>query len=407
MSVDVIFTPQRLAEQLVAHARCESPETIADFCAGDGSLLRAASTRWPNARLIGTDIRPKAPRVRNSVRELVIGKCDFLSERSRRRSEVLNRALKKVDLILLNPPFSYRGSLTISVKLGQTTLNCSPAAAFLLNCIPYLRRNAEIVAILPLGCIRSQKNEAAWHWLSKRFGVSFESLNGRSTFAGYTPTTVIVRIKATRSGCVPPRHQFRPESNNNLGLPVLRLLRGALPMYRYKQSRAETKIPFVHTTELRRNRAALDVRYVKIKSGIIKGELVLLPRVGQPDSTKLVRLSTDGVVFSDCILGVECGTKTRADLVFRLLKQKWSDLARLYQGTGAPYITIRDLGQLLFDSGYAIEAYNNGTSSGLFKKALSGVFSQSRSRFLSISPPLYINERTSRASMENQLREID
>ena len=140
MSVDAIFTPPDLAKQLVASARSRVPALVADFCAGDGGLLKAASLRWPKAKLIATDLESTRLKALQVSGPLSSGRCDFLNERSRRSCAALKGISTTVDLVLLNPPFSYRGSKTIFVHVDDQRFYCSPAIAFVLNCIPYLSK---------------------------------------------------------------------------------------------------------------------------------------------------------------------------------------------------------------------------------------------------------------------------
>jgi predicted RNA methylase len=383
MSVDAIFTPPEMAMELVSCAGCKSPKVIADFCAGDGGLLRAASARWPKAKVIATDLLLQPLKTLKRRKSARIGKCDFLNERSRRACSALQGALSNVDLILLNPPFSHRGSRTFAAHVDNTSLTCSPALAFVVNCVRYLSRAGEIVAILPAGCIRSEKNDAAWDWLDQRFKISITAINNNRTFNGCFPTTVVARFQLRSSRA---RNRVAEKSGQlKENLPILKLLRGSIPMHLHKKLKRNGKVPFVHTTELHGNRANLKARVVNSARASVGGEFVVLPRVGQPSVSKLACLSAKEVAFSDCILGVECGSKRLAGALFLHLQRSWHNVARLYQGTGAPYVTVRDFAQLLRDSGYSVRSYHNGTSSGLFKKALSKQSSR-RSSLLTAGP---------------------
>lgn len=385
MSVDAIFTPHELAKVLVWSSRRVSPNLIADFCAGDGELLRAALIRWPEAKFIATDLTLKPLRLLKNKKPRQVGKCDFLNDKSRRACGALQLALSKVDLVLLNPPFSYRGAKTITVRADEAGLACSPAVAFVINCVPYLSPGGEIVAILPAGCVRSEKNEAAWIWLEQRFKISITATNNRTTFNGFFPSTVIIRFQMRPSTI--RRRIARGTEEKKQDRPLLKVLRGSIPMHVYNALKKNGRVPFVHTTELQAHGADLGARVVNLSSSSVTGQFVVLPRVGQPSVGKLARLSANKVAFSDCILGVECGSVEVAAELFSLLQSRWDDVARLYQGTGAPYVTVSDFAQLLRDSGYPVESYHNGTSSGLFKKALAKESSR-RSALLSAVPIL-------------------
>ena len=157
MSVDAIFTPPELASELIHSATHTSPKLIADFCAGDGELIRSALRKWPAAAVIATDLTPWPLMKLKKQRFARVGKCDFLNERSRQACAALQGALSSVDLILLNPPFSHRGARALRIQIDDCELLCSPAVAFLVNCVPYLKQDGQMIAILPAGCIRKRE----------------------------------------------------------------------------------------------------------------------------------------------------------------------------------------------------------------------------------------------------------
>lgn len=368
MSLDAIFTPPELAKELVSHATCTEPVIVADFCAGDGSLLRAALERWPKANTVATDLVVKPLFALKRQSSATVGTCDFLNRKSRSACGALRNLPGKVNVVLLNPPFSHRGAKTILAQIGDVKLTCSPALAFLINSLPYLSSAGEIVAVLPVGCMRSEKNDAAWDLLNVRFEVSIAAINSHRSFSGCFPTTAIVRFCSRGEK---RENAINPEATRSVELrSTVKLLRGTVPMHQYRMLKQYGRIPFVHTTELQRNSVSLDARSIRSTRAKVSGDFVLLPRVGQPSIDKLARCSTVGAVFSDCILGIECGSRKRAIELFTELKTNWAEISQMYQGTGAPYLTVRDLAQLLRDRGYTVESYHNGTTSGLFKKAL-------------------------------------
>lgn len=52
----ISYTPGDTAEKLIAAATVSEPNSIADFCAGNGSLLLPALARWPRANLYANDV---------------------------------------------------------------------------------------------------------------------------------------------------------------------------------------------------------------------------------------------------------------------------------------------------------------------------------------------------------------
>ena len=185
----------------------------------------------------------------------------------------------------------------------------------------------------------SEKNEATWAWLNQRLRISIAAINNRFTFNGCYPTTAIVRL--TMRSRVARVSLAKDTVDTDLSLPIIKLVRGTIPMYQYKAEMTGGRIPFVHTTELRNNTVDINARFINSVRACVKGNFVLLPRVGQPSVDKLACLSTESATFSDCILGIECGGWGHAEELYSVMRGNWSDIERMYQGTGAPYITVR------------------------------------------------------------------
>ena len=126
--VDSFYTPRVLAEQLVAFSCKRNVRSVADFCVGDGELLRAAEKKWPDANYVATDMSPKAlVKVRSKHPDWVVGQCNFLKEQSRRQCKALARFEGKIDYVLLNPPFSCRGGTRHNVSLDGVEYKCTTA----------------------------------------------------------------------------------------------------------------------------------------------------------------------------------------------------------------------------------------------------------------------------------------
>src|SRR5262245_55862582 len=138
---------------MVKSASLSRPNLVADFAAGDGALLQAARSRWPKVPLFASDIDSAAisgverslPRCRVAVR-------DFLTDVPGQRSDDLVGAC---DLILLNPPFSYRGGSKYDVTLSDTRYFGSKALAFTARALRYLKSGGELISILPASVLIS------------------------------------------------------------------------------------------------------------------------------------------------------------------------------------------------------------------------------------------------------------
>src|SRR4051794_36808433 len=103
---------------------------VGDVTAGRGSLLDAAGKRvGAPVGDVGTGVDPAVVRfLRRERPNWTSGLCNILSPVSRRASRCLKGLRFKA--VLLNPPFSYRGSQSRPVLFGDAEYRSSPAAAF-------------------------------------------------------------------------------------------------------------------------------------------------------------------------------------------------------------------------------------------------------------------------------------
>src|SRR4051794_13748300 len=91
---DQFYTPPPVANTLIRASGKRRQHIVADFSAGDGELLRAATARWPASEIVATDIdRQCIVRLRRRHPNWRSGQCDFLNERSRQRSDTLRHVL--------------------------------------------------------------------------------------------------------------------------------------------------------------------------------------------------------------------------------------------------------------------------------------------------------------------------
>ncbi len=108
---DSYYTPKSLAEELINYIEKSKIKLIADFCVGDGELLRAAEKKWRNATFIANDISKEAIEyVKKHHQEWITHCQDFLS--SSTPGNPLEEYKNKIDLILLNPPLCVKQVVT-------------------------------------------------------------------------------------------------------------------------------------------------------------------------------------------------------------------------------------------------------------------------------------------------------
>lgn len=357
--MDRIYTPPRLAAQLIEHVRVRRPSRIADFAAGDGGLLRAARRRWARSTFIATDINPASVAlIRRNESDWLVGQCDFLSAVSRARCRALAGAIGRVSLALLNPPFTCRGGSTWITHLGERELRSGLAMAFIVTAIPYLTRGGELIAVMPAGCLRNERDQQAWALLREIGQVDVLAENGHDTFPGFSPRTIVVRFTNGPAAAIPADPPAEPEVRVGAvqGIPV-EVVRGRVSMNTLNGTRPDAARPLVHSTELEEGGVNLTRRTADASHRPVTGPCVLLPRVGRPSRLKVHTYEErERVVISDCVIALKCRTAEDAEVVKRTLLENWDEVERHYIGTGARHLTVRVLSLLLAGFGFYLVA---------------------------------------------------
>lgn len=359
--MDRIYTPPYLAA-FMAKASSAQPSqneelVIADFAAGSGELLLAAASVWPKGTMVATDIDPLEIRnLRKMSASWRTGVCDFLNPRSRRSSPVLRSLNGSTNLVLLNPPFSCRGGKRVSVTIGGTSSKCSVGLAFVVNSIDYLTEGGELIAVLPVGSLTSEKDGTTWSLLRKMGDTQLLKTNEPRTFAHARVRTAVVRFQKRHSFAKtepPPDLNTRSASCQDLHQPV-RIVRGTTQMNEIRRGEGYAdSIAFIHSTHLQDFSVSSHYKIRVCLGRCAVGPMVLLPRVGQPKRSKVARYpDSDAFMLSDCVIALMCHSPESADLLWRDLQSNWNLLEQEYVGSGARYITNRRLSDLLTRLGY-------------------------------------------------------
>ena len=361
--MDPFSTPEHVAMDLFRMAsRKRGNVVVADFAAGEGDLLWTAGEHWPDSRIVAVDIDEVTVQgLRRKYPEWSIGVADFLDSQSRARSRELQSVKGKVDLLLLNPPFSCRGGTKMSLDIAGERVDCSRAMAFVLIGKEYLRDDGEIRAILPAGAVYSQKDAAARAYLNRHADVSFGTQYDRNTFVGCYPQTVLLRAKCGRS-----THQQQKQKLNGSVRPHLlgpvRIVRGSIQMHSVCKSNGLDSVPLLHTTQLTNGFVSKELPRIRRGRSEITGPAVLMPRVGRPSLDKLVFLSGNTrIALSDCILGLTCDSHDDVLRVYERVKRGWSSVSASFGGTGAPYLTLGKLAYALGHMGISVEKPEKAT----------------------------------------------
>jgi len=340
--IDSYYTPPNLAFQLIKYIRKQDIKTVADFCVGDGVLLRAGLKKWPDIECFGTDISAKAI---SSVRFLHpnwnLGKCDFLNENSQRQCKILKNNKNGFDLVLLNPPFSCVGGTINEIELEGKVFNASTAMMFLVEAIKYISKNGCLYAIMPISVAYSQKDKKLWKFLVDKYKLTVLEIPNGNHFKNCSPSIIFISINDNPKYSIPT--DFNQISLNGLSISIFR---GKVSMYTVQNTNEGEFI--VHTTNLKNNKIKnLSIR-VQNKLSEVKGPAVLIPRVGNPNPKKICVISQDTTyILSDCVLAILTITIKDAYEIKSILLENWTCLNELYKGTGARYITIERLSDFL------------------------------------------------------------
>lgn len=349
--VDRFYTPPKVAERLLA-ALPTPTGPIADFAAGAGSLLNAASHRWSGANLIATDSDALAVRrLRTDYPDWRTGVCDFLNARSRARSRVISEATEGVSLVVLNPPYSFRGGTSFEIGYGDRSVSCSKAAAFVGLAASFLTSGGRIAAVLPASSPYSEKDRLLYQILRTSGEITLGESLDSSTFSECRSTSVFFYYVKHRTSPT-----IAPSADPLISDGILQcvITRGVV-------SPAEPPVAdgprrrFLHTTDIGTGRPQVHLRNVRDSKRRARAHAILLPRVGRATKNHvcLYSMATSSII-SDCIFALQFQNATSAKRALRLIRSHWEIVAEAYRGTGAPYITILRLMETLQQVGISV-----------------------------------------------------
>ena len=335
--IDSYYTPPILAGRLVSHISTTNVISVADFCIGEGELVKAALLSFPNADVYGTDIsKDVIVKLKRCQMDWHLAACDFTDEDAVASVGFLKS--RKLDLIVLNPPFTCKGSIAQTLKFDDKTFKVSTAMLFFMKALNFLSERGGVYAILPISCVHSNKDKEAWQYLCNQYNACILEEPERVYFSKKcSPNIVLVyagryKIKGID---VSARNCFED-------LKVTDIIRGAIRMQGLKYKKTEDAIPLVHTTNMQDGRLIGLKKIIGGKS--VKGPGVLIPRVCNPNKSKIVLLDDNNeVILSDCVVFLKTDTIEDAIELRNYIINRWDDFSSLYKGTGARYTTIERL----------------------------------------------------------------
>ena len=340
---DSFYTPTLLAEKLVSYISGKRFSSVADFCVGDGELLRAAQSLWQDIRCYGIDISKEViSQLSINHPNWIVEVCDFLNKSQ--RTECVISKDKKYDLILLNPPFTCKGSTINKVIFNEVEYKMSTAMMFLTESLQYLHNDGLMLAILPISCAYSQKDKKIWQYLTQEYNLRILEERDKQYFKKCYPNIVLVSIndKSLNSS------EILDAFTLNIKCNKISTFRGNLSVNEKVNSTLAEKTPFIHSTNLINNTLQNITSYTICPKSQITGPAVLLLRVGNPNIKKICTISqNETYIISDCIIAIKTSNQNEANKLKQLLIKNWDYVKSLYKGTAAKYITLERLNSFL------------------------------------------------------------
>lgn len=337
------YTPEMIADFLVSSTQLVDPESVADFCVGDGSLIRAAAAKWPNAKLFINDVDLEAlGAAAGKVPSASRTSIDFLNDNF--EASVQSEGFSSFRAILLNPPFSNEKSRRWRPRGTFNGIVCSRAMAFLLTAFDHLHSDGELLAILPASTLHSELDQAGREALSKCCEFEIISQPKHGLFPGIDATTYTARIK--KATVEMPRQKLLNIGENFSMKNELfaSILRGKISLNKSDRKRINKSEGLIHTTSIKDGKV-IEVYEVPIEfrhkeRGLITQFAVILPRVGRilPGNIAL-KQDERRYYLSDCLFAVQFAKEADACRLHSIIINRFQNFQALYRGTGAPYLT--------------------------------------------------------------------
>jgi hypothetical protein len=346
VTVDRHYTPFWLADRLISELPEGFSGSILDPTAGTGSLLSAAERRFGrSAKLFGIDSDEQAHMALQAASGVTSSsRADFLNHRAVASTRVFRHLSRYgLDWVVLNPPFSYRGSGGVLASLDGCTVRLPTALAFVWRSMSAIRPKAGIVALLPAGVLTSERGLRFMSWASKSWEISEPMHLGGKVFAKATVDVVLIRFdrKRVSDTGIPFVDRQLPPLVPALPADVcscVEVIRGRVPVARMLGSDTGST-RFVHTREIA---LAADGQSSASEAGLrwsTSGLLLVLPRVGNPTSFR-VRIVDGPVILSDCVYALRFASVANRQWLEREIGHQLPDLLSRYTGSGAKHLTI-------------------------------------------------------------------
>lgn len=350
IQADEFYSPGWVAEALASTLPDSLSGSVLDPAAGGGALLAAVESRFgERVTLLGIDVSADAVRrVRQAHPAWKVSNADLLKTPSRTASMAW-RAAHHGDLaaVVMNPPFSYRGNGGELAEYGAFYGRVAPSIRFLIEVMRSLNPQHGFYAILPDGALDAERHEPFWEELTREYDVDRVARLGNSSFQGARVSTSVVRIRrsvAARTTSMQPV-ESSPQSTavrTPSSCRCVELVRGRVPMHSLPTLTEDgPRSPVMHTTDL----GLTTVLRTGPDRLADTAPLLLIGRVGKWRTARLIDVGR--VVLSDCLFGLRPRDKARVGELVDSLNSLEPELRSRMRGTGAPYLTLKDVSRVL------------------------------------------------------------
>ena len=336
---DSFYTPPKLANKLVSYIE-RQPKKVVDFCVGEGNLLSAIENKYKNIEYYGIDISEEVitnVKVRHCYWHLAT--ADFMKKES--MLTVPWGQKNDYDLILMNPPFTCKGSTIYIVNFKDEEYHVSRAMLFLLNAIMHLSDEGCIYAIVPISIARSQKDAKIWSYLEQNYNACVLEECTRAQFEKCTPNVIFVYLSKKYPHSRAKGHILSMKFHD---LPVSQCVRGSISASALPSTETQSAVYFVHTPNLQAGKIIHNRTVTNLPITIAMRHGVVIPRVCKPNVKKVALLnSRKKYVLSDCVIAILTENAKDARKVKDRIVKNWDIFSKIYTGTGAQYTTIDTL----------------------------------------------------------------
>ena len=199
IDTDQYYTPPSVAKKAFERASLTgNPSVCADTACGSGSLLNAAQVVLRATHCLGIDNDPLVIRqLRRDRPEWRLYVGDLLKCKRAPPAEFFG-ARHKVDLLVLNPPFTLGPKKYVEVGYFNETLKCSVAMAHILRSLQLYRPRHGAIAVVPESLLYSETDQHARELLDREFSISELLQLSIYTFKAARVNSSFVQISAPR-----------------------------------------------------------------------------------------------------------------------------------------------------------------------------------------------------------------